>query len=294
MHEILGHLREGMRVLDLGSKTGSYDAASIPALSVRLDLKWHRRTPPAFFVQGDAARLPFASRSFDAVIASHSLEHFDNLKGAMQEIGRVLKREGALFVAVPDARTLTDRIYRWVGRGGGHVNLFDSEKKLMEMLAWYSGLRPVAIKDLYSSLSFLNRHKDPGPRPRRWRLFFSGYQTPLAALNAILRFADLRFGTRASVYGWAFYLGAVAEEVETRPWTNVCVRCGAGHPSDWLEAVGAVGRWWFVKVWRCPGCGSRNYFTRDEEFEKSGRRPIAPDSAETSNTAAGPGRAGCR
>jgi SAM-dependent methyltransferase len=272
VHEILGHLHEGARVLDLGSKTGSYDAASTPALSVRLDLKPHRRAPPAEFVQGDAARLPFASRSFDAVIASHSLEHFENLKGALQEIGRVLKRDGALFVAVPDARTITDRIYRWVGRGGGHVNLFDSEEKLMEMLAWYSGLRPVAVKDLYSSMSFLNRHKDPGPRPKRWRLFFFGYQTPLAVANALLRIADRRLGTRASVYGWAFYLGNVGEQVESRPWTNVCVRCGAGHPSDWLEAVGAVGRWLGVRRWRCPGCGAANYFTRDEEFERNGSR----------------------
>ncbi|MGH9675068.1 MAG: class I SAM-dependent methyltransferase [Bryobacteraceae bacterium] len=278
MHEILSRLAEGMRVLDLGSKTGSFDAASIPALSVRLDLKWHRRSPPAFFVQGDAARLPFASRSFDAVIASHSLEHFENLKDALQEIGRVIKRDGALFVAVPDARTVTDRIYRWVGRGGGHVNRFDCEEKLMEMMASYSGLRPVAIKDLYTSLSFLNRHTDPGPRPKRWRLFFSGYQTPLAALNGMLRLADRWLGTRASIYGWAFYLGEIGEDIDTKPWTNVCVRCGAGHPSDWLEAVGAVGRWWGLPRWRCPGCGAANYLTQDDEFVRESRvHPTTPE-----------------
>ena len=47
-------------------------------------------------MQADAAHLPFATASFDAVISNHSLEHFAQLDAALVEIGRVLKRPGKL------------------------------------------------------------------------------------------------------------------------------------------------------------------------------------------------------
>lgn len=81
---------------------------------------------PRLSVLADAAALPFASASFDAVVANHSLEHFADLDGALGEIGRVLAPAGALYIAVPDATTFTDRLYRWLARGGGHVNRFSS------------------------------------------------------------------------------------------------------------------------------------------------------------------------
>ena len=72
------------------------------------------------------------------MILNHSVEHFLNLKPALQEIGRVTKQDGAACVTVPDATTFTDRLYRKVFRSrGGHVNLFDSAKNLERMLAWY-------------------------------------------------------------------------------------------------------------------------------------------------------------
>ncbi len=63
--------------------------------------------------------LPFADRTFDAVISNHSLEHFEDLAGALGEIGRVLKPSGAVHIVVPDASTFCHRGYRWLARGGG-------------------------------------------------------------------------------------------------------------------------------------------------------------------------------
>ena len=123
MHEILRNLTPGDRVLDLGSGAGSFDAG--PFIAIRADLD-RPATIATNFVQTDAARLPFADRVFDAVISNHSLEHFDDLAGALAEIGRVLKPSGALYIAVPDASTFCDRLYRWLARGGGHVNPFTS------------------------------------------------------------------------------------------------------------------------------------------------------------------------
>ncbi len=50
---------------------------------------------------------------------------------------RLVKRDGAVFVALPDARTFSDRVYRKVAKSaGGHVNLFGSSAELETMLTW--------------------------------------------------------------------------------------------------------------------------------------------------------------
>lgn len=267
MYEILDHLAPGVRVLDLGCKTGSFPAARHPGFTVRLDLA--RRKPAdesAASIQADAACLPFRSRSFDVVIANHSLEHVASLKPSLQEIGRVLKADGALYVAVPDRWTWSDRIYRWVFGGGGHLNDFGSQKSFAEQLAWYTRIELAATRTLCSSWSFLNRRNADGRLPRRALIFGFGTEPFLTLFSLVCRWADRCFSRRLSVYGWCFYLGHVPEKVDSRPWTNVCVRCGAGHPSEWLETSGIVRRRFALRNWRCPGCGADNFFTRDEDY----------------------------
>src|SRR5579872_3476026 len=109
MHEILRNLHAGSLVLDLGCAEGSFPQDITLATVVRVD----RQTPKnqagrPGFVQGDAAALPFADQTFAAVISNHSIEHFDDLPSTLCEIGRVICAGGSLFVAVPDASTLTD------------------------------------------------------------------------------------------------------------------------------------------------------------------------------------------
>src|SRR4051812_26475889 len=119
--EMLRMLPPGARVLDLGARTGSFRSPRPDLMVVRADLDASLGRVPGLYVAGDAARLPFATAAFDAIVSNHSLEHFVELEPAVREIGRVLKPGGALYIAVPDATTITDRIYRWLGRGGGHV-----------------------------------------------------------------------------------------------------------------------------------------------------------------------------
>ena len=52
-------------------------------------------------VECNVEDMPFAEESFDAVLASHILEHVNNMGVALQEIRRVLKRDGWLFVFIP-------------------------------------------------------------------------------------------------------------------------------------------------------------------------------------------------
>src|SRR4051812_48314919 len=165
MHEILDGLSHSAFVLDLGCARGSFDASSTRATVVRLD-RVVGSVPGEHIVQGDAERLPFAAETMAAIIANHSLEHFDDLQVCLREIGRVIRRDGALFVSVPDASTLTDKLYRWLAGGGGHVNPFIAPEQVIRMIEAETGLPHVATRVLCSSFSFLNRRNSPRPRPR--------------------------------------------------------------------------------------------------------------------------------
>jgi SAM-dependent methyltransferase len=257
MHEVLNHLPEGAFVLDLGCKDGSFSPAATAAMVVRVD----RDAPAALdngasFVQADAARLPFADGSFAAIVSNHSLEHFDDFAGALAEMGRVIAADGALFVAVPDASTLTDKVYRWLARGGGHVNAFTSERETAAAIERATGLKHVATRLLCSSLSFLNRKNAPRPIPKRLLLLGAGYEWSLFLYVWASRRLDRWLGTRTSIYGWAFYFGRIGESVNTDAWVNVCIRCGSGQDGDVLRKQGRVQR----SRWRCPQCEASNPF----------------------------------
>ena len=279
MQEILDHLPGGARVLDLGCRSGSFAPSDYPGLVVICaDLEKPGSGQTGRFVQADAAALPFPSGFFDAIILNHCLEHFGRLKPALQEIGRCINRRGAIFVAVPDAKTATDRFYRRLYcNSGGHVNLFGSDDDLSKMLSWYFGLPHVGTRVLCSSLLFLNRRTNPNISVSR-RIRLHGVWEPLLVLlSGVFRLVDGRLQTRLSVYGWALYFGTVHEPVDPTVRLNVCVRCGMGHPAEWLTHLGAVRkRWILFTVYRCPGCGATNLFSRAAPFESAMRARRAP------------------
>ncbi len=271
MHEILDHLPNRARVLDLGARDGSFPANQYPHLQiVRVDLTRPGQNTGGF-VLADAAQLPFPANAFDAVILNHSLEHFDNLEGALAEVGRLVKPDGAAFVAVPDASTFSDRLYRKVLiEAGGHVNLFSSEADLAKLLTRYLGLPYAHSSVLYGSFDYLNpRNIADLSRTRHVAL----PEPLLFLLNATVRAVDRRFRTRMSVYGWALYFGRTGELVAPIPRTNVCLRCGTGRRSDVIERRGAVQRKWiFFRAYRCADCGALNPFSRDRDFATTGDR----------------------
>ncbi len=260
MNELLRNLPVGAMVLDLGCAAGSFDSAASPFTTVRLDLEPGSARVPNF-VQADAAKLPFRAGCFDLVVSNHSLEHVENLAGALEEIGRILKPAGSLYVAVPDATTITDRLYRWLAHGGGHVNQFSSASELAIQIERATGLKLVATRTLSTSLSFLNRRNHQVPR--RLLLFGGGTPTSLRFWNYLFRLLDRLLGTRLSIYGWALYFGNVDATIERETWSNVCIFCGAGHPSAGLLQERRVVRNWLIPAYRCPGCGTINLFTND-------------------------------
>ncbi len=254
MHEILRQLPRGSYVLDVGSRTGSFAAESLACTAVCVDAEIPS-SHPRLFVAARAEALPFRDGQFTAVISNHSLEHFEQLEKSLREIGRVAARDGFLYVAVPDSSTVTDRIYRWLAHGGGHVNSFTSSAQLSRLVSERTGLPHAGTRVLCTSLSFLNRANIPARPQKLMLLFGNGSERLLRFLTYAFRRLDRIFHTRTSVYGWACYFGS-GVKVDTTTWTNVCVRCGSAHPSEQLRKG----------AFRCPQCGARNYFTDDRDY----------------------------
>jgi SAM-dependent methyltransferase len=267
MLPLIGNLPAGARVLDLGAGPGSFPCDRRDLIVVRLDLERPHSLGQGSYVLADAARMPFAPASFDLVVSNHSLEHVTALDATVREIGRVLKPDGVLYVAVPDASTLADRIYRWLGRGGGHVNPFRSPEEVAGLVNRLTGLPLRNTTELFSSPSFLNRHNFVTPPPRRIALFAFGNEPFLAVGIWILRAVDRRCGTKWSRYGWSFRFGNVAgapppEVWIDEAWINVCVRCGSGHSEPYLRKNAPIRKFAGLFPWyRCPACGGFNFLT---------------------------------
>lgn len=135
------------------------------------------------------------------MISNHSLEHFEGLEQALDEIRRVIDPNGFLYIAVPDSSTVTDRISRWMAQGGGQVNSFTSASVLVCRVSEKTGLPHAGTRVLCTSLSFLNRANITGRTQKKLWLFCGGSERPLRGLTYALRRLDRWSGSRLCIYG---------------------------------------------------------------------------------------------
>ena len=251
MDHLIAALPHGSRVLDASAPGGTLPAQ-------RNDIEVVRLAP-----QTCLPRMAFESQSFDLVVLSLGLDPAFDLDEAACEIGRVVKADGGLYLTVAETGTFTDRIFRWLSGRAAPLTGFRSPADVVGPIERLTGLRCRGTRVLFSGLSFLNA-RNVAQRPRRLLLFANGNERFLALLTWAMRTSDLLFGTRASHYGWEFYFGS-AEPVDSAEWwSNVCVRCGAGHSEVFLRQRTAVGRTLhFWESYRCPECSGWNLLTRD-------------------------------
>jgi SAM-dependent methyltransferase len=66
-------------------------------------------------VEADVSSLPFADESFDAAVLGEVLEHVEDDRRALAEVGRVLRPGGVLALSVPANPKLYGRSDVWAG-----------------------------------------------------------------------------------------------------------------------------------------------------------------------------------
>jgi ubiquinone/menaquinone biosynthesis C-methylase UbiE len=101
----------GTRLLDVCTGPGILAAAAAGRGASALGLDFaaeavtlaRRAVPGAEFVEGDAAALPFADASFDAVTCGYGLMHLPDPARALSEMRRGLRPGGRMAVSVWDA-----------------------------------------------------------------------------------------------------------------------------------------------------------------------------------------------
>ena len=102
--------------LDLGCGKG-YNTKAFSNISknifgldpIKEDLEVAKKNNPGGkFIFGDATKLPFESNYFDAISSFSVLEHISNLDLALDEINRVLKKDGTLILQQPNRYFLVE------------------------------------------------------------------------------------------------------------------------------------------------------------------------------------------
>lgn len=95
----LGGLRRGAAVLDIGCRNRiEPDLLEVPGWQVTAVDLWPRAPG---IRRADFHALPFPDESYDAVVASHALEHAHTPDLALKEVTRVLRPGGLLWAAFP-------------------------------------------------------------------------------------------------------------------------------------------------------------------------------------------------
>lgn len=127
------------------------------------------------FKKIEGTKLPFEDKFFDLVITNHVIEHvgdYENQINHLKEISRVLKKDGILYLAVPN---------RW--------RLIEPHYKL-PLLSWL----PRSLSDLYVRLSGKGNFYDCFPLSRSAAFLIlkkTGFVIKEATLEAIQIYAEI-------------------------------------------------------------------------------------------------------
>ena len=182
-------LQKGDRVLDVACGTGAVTRAIAekvgssghvagldmsPEMVAVAEQVSGKLVPAIEWHIGDAARLPFADSSFDAVLCQQGLQFFTDRRGAVQEFRRVLSPSGKVAVAVWSK--LENNIYfqavvraatRYLGEEVGrqfHTSFSFGKPAELRMLLLNAGFKSVEARSLTKTMTlppleeFLPRH----------------------------------------------------------------------------------------------------------------------------------------
>ncbi len=266
LRELIDAAPRGARVLDAGCGPGSWPYGDRPDLRITaFDIKFPPG-PPARREGLDVLRaglehLPLRAGLFDLVVCHYVLEHVSGLDACCDELARVTRPGGTLYVSVPRAAAFDDRLYRFAGifakyallkfhKRLEHQQRFDLPG-LLELFC-RRGFAVTAHASVPAGFSWMNDPRTKGLQ--------GPFTDALAWLHRVLGI-DL---ARDANFVLAFRRDAAAAAVPVPPGggelsgrrrvTHVCRECGE-------HALIAARPPWPPR-WDCPWCGRPNPFGR--------------------------------
>ncbi len=92
------------------------------------------------FHKSNAESIPFPDKTFDVIVCSMSLHHYKNLNAILNEIKRVLKTGGILYVLdIFPANQLSQRLYNLIGcREPYHFEKFYTTEEFTKLVEQYN------------------------------------------------------------------------------------------------------------------------------------------------------------
>ena len=259
LRELIAAAAPGSRVLDAGCGPGSWPYGERADLRLTgFDIKFPPGPPtpgPYLTVfRGDLARLPLRDQVFDLTVCHYVLEHVTELAACCDELSRVTRRGGRLYLSMPRAASFDDRLYRFAGYFAKYA-LMKFKKRLehqqrfdLEQVLWLfeaRGFEVEALARVPAGFSWMN---DPRTKPLQ-----GAFTDALAGLH---RETGIDLAKDANLVLTFVKAGArgARREPKLRRVTHVCRECGE-------HAVLDAPRPW-PRRWTCPWCGKPNPFGR--------------------------------
>jgi len=255
LRELIAVAPAGSRVLDAGCGPGSWPYGERRDLRITgFDIKFPPGPPPpapglAVF-RGDLACLPLRTETFDLTVCHYVLEHVTELEACCDELARVTRTGGMLYLSVPRAASFDDRLYRFAGvfakyalfkfrKRLEHQQRFDLEKLLR--LFESRGFDVEALAHVPAGFSWMN---DPRTKP------LQGAFT--ATLAAVHRIGGIDLARDANFVLTLRKTGAIGTRrgPKLRRVTHVCRECGEHAVLDPPSPA--------PRTWTCPWCGKPN------------------------------------
>lgn len=261
LREVIAAQAGGARVLDAGCGPNSWPYELRPDLRITgFDIKFppgpptRSRTVQVF--RADLARLPVVSGHFDLTVCHYVLEHVSELESCCDELVRVTRQGGTLYLSVPRAAAFDDRLYRFAGyfakyallkwrKRLEHQQRFDLPG-LLQLFA-RRGMELSAHAFVPAGFSWMN---DPRTKPLQ-----GAFTDGLAALH---RHTGVDLARDANFVLTFTKTGLVRPTKGPLPGarriTHVCRECGE-------HAIVEPTPPWPTR-WSCPWCGEPNPFGR--------------------------------
>ena len=151
------YIKEGARVLDVGTGTGVFipylqELIGENGLLVAVDIAenmLHRSLMKRFkgtiiYLQSDIMYTPLVDAQFDAVVCYSSFPHFQDKIKALLEIARVLRNGGRLYLCHTSSRTAINEIHRQIP--GIDKDTIPDAEEMQKMLS-LTGFMNIEIDD---------------------------------------------------------------------------------------------------------------------------------------------------